>query len=189
MDDQDLIRADMQAQWYYGQAGEQLGPVSGLELNAKLRGKEVAPTVLVWRQGMAQWVPVVAVPALIQGVRIRPGQMMDPAPRRQLKIVRNAKQNCIAMFVVLMLWLVAISVQVHYAMSGKKGAGEPGCIGTAVVLGGIYAAIYLPLRWRTIRQLPSPYGTLGIIGGVGLIVVVFLSIIAVAAATALHVKF
>jgi hypothetical protein len=188
MDDQDLIREDMLAEWYYGEAGRQLGPVSGQELNAKLRGKEVAPTVLVWRQGMEQWVPVVAVPALIQGVRIRPGQVTDPALRRQFKIISNARQNCIAMFVVLMLWLAAISVQVHYAMSGKKGAGEPGCIGTAVVLGGIYAAIYLPLRWRTIRQLPSPYGTLGIIGGVGLIVIVCLSIIAVAVATVMHVK-
>jgi hypothetical protein len=168
MDDQDLIREDMQAQWYYGQLGEQLGPVSGQELNHKLRDKEVAPTVLVWRQGMHQWAPITSVPALIQGVKLRPCQIADVVVRRQRQSVSNAKQNSIAMFVIFVLSLTVIMVESVSALSGKEPPNA-GCLGNAAALGGIYAAIYLPLRWRTIRQLPSPFGALGLIGGFGLI--------------------
>ena len=44
-------------QWYYSKNGTQLGPVPQDELVAKLAGGEVASTDLVWREGMADWLP------------------------------------------------------------------------------------------------------------------------------------
>jgi hypothetical protein len=187
MNGQDFTQ-EMSAQWYYGQVGEQLGPVSGQELNAKLRNKEVAPTVLVWREGMPQWAPVTSVPALIQGVKLYSWQIADPEVHRQRKIVSNAKQNSVAMFVVFLLFLMTLMAQVTIAMSGKK-AGDGGCIGTAGILGGIYAVIYLPLRWRTIWQLPSSFRVMGLIGGFGLIALLALLVAVIAASIVFHLRF
>ncbi len=44
-------------QWYYSKNGTQLGPVEQSELVAKLSSGEVAPSDLVWREGMLDWLP------------------------------------------------------------------------------------------------------------------------------------
>jgi hypothetical protein len=40
----------------------QMGPVSQEELSAKVMGGEVLPTDLIWREGMADWLPLARVP-------------------------------------------------------------------------------------------------------------------------------
>jgi hypothetical protein len=52
-------------QWYYSKNGVQLGPVGVAELRAKLATGEVAPSELVWRDGMSDWVPASLVPELM----------------------------------------------------------------------------------------------------------------------------
>jgi len=52
-------------QWYYSKNGVQLGPVGMAELRAKLATGEVSPAELVWRDGMADWVPASQVPELM----------------------------------------------------------------------------------------------------------------------------
>lgn len=44
-----------QEQWYAGVAGQQVGPMSKADLQAKLRSGDYSPQVLVWRDGMAEW--------------------------------------------------------------------------------------------------------------------------------------
>ena len=44
-------------EWYYERNGEQCGPVSEVELHALLRAGEFASRNLVWKKGMADWVP------------------------------------------------------------------------------------------------------------------------------------
>jgi len=44
-------------QWYYSKNGSQLGPVSTEDLKAKLGTGEVTTTDLVWKEGMADWLP------------------------------------------------------------------------------------------------------------------------------------
>jgi len=51
-------------QWYYSKNGVQLGPVGQAELRAKIATGEVSPAELVWRDGMADWVPASQVPEL-----------------------------------------------------------------------------------------------------------------------------
>jgi len=48
--------------WYYSKNGEQMGPVSQEELFAKTRGGEILPSDLIWREGMADWMPLSRVP-------------------------------------------------------------------------------------------------------------------------------
>ncbi|MFD0895150.1 CD225/dispanin family protein [Luteolibacter ambystomatis] len=44
-------------QWYYSKNGSQLGPISTEDIKAKLASSEIAATDLVWKEGMADWVP------------------------------------------------------------------------------------------------------------------------------------
>ncbi len=41
--------------WFYAQQGRQDGPVDTVTLQGKIRNGEVAPTDLVWMEGMAAW--------------------------------------------------------------------------------------------------------------------------------------
>lgn len=52
-------------QWYYSKDGLQQGPVPENELLQKIRGGEIAGNNLVWREGMAEWVPLSRVPELM----------------------------------------------------------------------------------------------------------------------------
>jgi len=53
-------------QWYYSKNGTQLGPVAQGELLAKLASGEVSPADLVWKDGMADWIPASQVSELKQ---------------------------------------------------------------------------------------------------------------------------
>ena len=43
--------------WYYVEQGKQTGPVSDEQFNALLQSRTILPETLVWREGMAEWVP------------------------------------------------------------------------------------------------------------------------------------
>ena len=45
-------------EWFYIKDGEQVGPFTQEDLNNKKNSGEVAPTDLVWREGMADWLPI-----------------------------------------------------------------------------------------------------------------------------------
>lgn len=51
-------------QWYYSKNGKQLGPVSQSDLISKISSGEVTPSDLVWRDGMADWLPSAQVSEL-----------------------------------------------------------------------------------------------------------------------------
>ncbi len=44
-------------QWYYSRNRTQQGPVTRDELLSKLASGEVSPSDLVWKEGMADWIP------------------------------------------------------------------------------------------------------------------------------------
>ena len=53
------------SEWYYSKDGAQLGPVSESEIKAMLaNGTLDAPSSLVWKSGMADWMPAAQVPEL-----------------------------------------------------------------------------------------------------------------------------
>ena len=53
--------------WYYAVAGRQFGPVSTDGLISKKIGRQIASTDLVWKDGMAEWLPFREVPELAGG--------------------------------------------------------------------------------------------------------------------------
>ncbi len=162
--------------WRYAHNGESYGPVSGDEINAMLRSKQFPPTIMVWREGMAGFTQVTAFAGLIQGVKVPIRQILDPYARSQAQMLSNAKQNSIAMFVIFLLWLLGLSRLIAVALQGDADMTGVGCFASAGMLGGIYAAIYLPLRWKTLMSLPQSFRVMGLIGGFGLIALIALSI-------------
>ncbi|QQL45317.1 CD225/dispanin family protein [Sulfuriroseicoccus oceanibius] len=51
-------------QWYYTENGTQQGPVSGEQMTALIQSGRLTSQSLVWREGMANWLPVAQVPEL-----------------------------------------------------------------------------------------------------------------------------
>jgi len=43
--------------WYYVEQGKQTGPVSDEQLDEMARNGRITPDTLVWREGMADWIP------------------------------------------------------------------------------------------------------------------------------------
>lgn len=54
----------MSEQWYYGENGEQRGPVSMAALRGRLAAGLTRGEDLVWRDGMAEWAAAASVPEL-----------------------------------------------------------------------------------------------------------------------------
>jgi hypothetical protein len=54
-------------EWHYSKNGVQMGPVSREEILQKKQSGEVLPTDLVWKAGMADWVPLAQIAELSGG--------------------------------------------------------------------------------------------------------------------------
>jgi hypothetical protein len=64
--------------WFYSRQGAQAGPVSAEQLRAMVTGRQLLPTDLVWREGMAQWAPLQSIEEL------RGGGVPPPIPPTQV---------------------------------------------------------------------------------------------------------
>ncbi len=65
--------------WYVGIANKQEGPLSVAEVVAMLSNGKLTPESLVWKDGMADWQPIVQVPALYNVWLNRPTTMAGKA--------------------------------------------------------------------------------------------------------------
>lgn len=72
--------------WYYEINGGQHGPVEADEIHRRLNSGELSAATLIWREGMANWMPLGQVPDLTRtqssgGMmpQPQPGQPMNPA--------------------------------------------------------------------------------------------------------------
>lgn len=54
----------MADQWHYSRDGQQFGPVSGGELRQLVAHGGLSPTDLIWRDGLADWVPASRIKGL-----------------------------------------------------------------------------------------------------------------------------
>ncbi|MDB4816971.1 GYF domain-containing protein [bacterium] len=52
------------SEWYYGQGGQQAGPIDEATMRSRIAAGQVGPADLVWREGMAEWLPLAQVAEL-----------------------------------------------------------------------------------------------------------------------------
>ena len=154
-------------EWMYMANGQQVGPVSKPQLEAMVTAGQLGIDTPVWRNGMAAWAPI--------------GSFSDPdyRPPAQRRVFKNATQNCIAMFVVAMLGIMGSAGAAFARVSGSSV--NVSCVGLAAATGGIFAMIYLPLRWKVIMQQSPVVRVLGLIGGFILVGFGILGILAMVA--------
>lgn len=50
------------ADWFYGKDGTQHGPVSDQEIGGFIQSGQIDGTTIIWREGMADWLPTSQVP-------------------------------------------------------------------------------------------------------------------------------
>lgn len=50
-------------QWYYGENGQQAGPVSEPDLGGLIASGRIGPATLLWKEGMPHWTPLAQVSA------------------------------------------------------------------------------------------------------------------------------
>lgn len=62
--------------WYYSENGQQKGPLSEGDLKALISSGKVMANDLIWREGMADWLPVAQVPEFSGSL----GVTATPAP-------------------------------------------------------------------------------------------------------------
>ena len=97
-----------------------------------------------------------------------PPDQTDP---KQPSIARRAGQNCIALFVLFVITLLAFGKAplTRTAIDGGSGADFNliSCLG---LIGGVYALVFLILRFRMVLSLAATKKVLGLVGGFGLIV-------------------
>lgn len=85
----------MSEQWYYSRGNSPAGPVAAAELDRLVSNGQLAPTDLVWKEGMANWLPA----GKIQGLSSRPITKTPPAlPPISPPIHSNPQPNLVAGF-------------------------------------------------------------------------------------------
>ena len=68
------------AHWYYGDNGQQNGPLDDNGIRQAISDGKLTPYTLVWREGMAGWMPLLQVPELSGGPGA-PGYSGQTAPQ------------------------------------------------------------------------------------------------------------
>jgi uncharacterized RDD family membrane protein YckC len=91
----------MQAQWWYANSDQKLGPVTFEALQQKLYAQEILETTLVWREGFVGWLPVSEVDEFKQPLKVMPPALpvrasaeIKAAPNRDA-LMRFVKQAAV----------------------------------------------------------------------------------------------
>jgi len=69
--------------WHIVVDGEQVGPLTGSDIRARLARGEIYGETYIWREGMADWLKLSSVPELADAVAEAPAQAARPAARHQ----------------------------------------------------------------------------------------------------------
>ncbi|MFB3890618.1 MAG: DUF4339 domain-containing protein [Phycisphaerae bacterium] len=177
MADEDILPppGGQQAKWFYSIDNKEYGPVSAEQMQAMMRAGQAPPNTMVWRDGFTDWIPAATASELTGGPPPLPS---GPTPLERLK-VRNAKQNCVTLFAVFLVALVLLLASLLEIMIGPGSPISFGCATWLALGGGVFATIYLPLRWQTLKALAGPYKAMGMIGGLGLVLVLVIVVAAI----------
>ena len=159
-----------QVQWFYSSNGGQAGPVSDLELKALASSGQLKTTDLIWRDGLADWMPASKVPGLFDAAATAPAVIPQPVfqppaagpiPSAVLPYVGGGETSGLSAGVtprtVALLgqtrpWVLLMSILMFI------GAGLAGLVGLLAIL-----------LSSTGTRTASPLGIFGFLGvGVGL---------------------
>jgi hypothetical protein len=103
--------------WFYSSNGNQSGPVTQQELASKVECGEVKGTDLIWKEGMADWLPLNQVPEFSGVVVSSVPQFGAPMPQQSRTYYAGSRPQipnylwqaiCVTLFCCLPFGIVAI---------------------------------------------------------------------------------
>lgn len=93
------------AQWYWSENGQQQGPCDGKQLKQLAKAGRIQPASLVWKDGMADWVPAAQVQGLFDGIvpptpppTPTPPPVSSEGPALAEKAIATARQQAATIF-------------------------------------------------------------------------------------------
>ncbi len=78
----------MSREWYYTKDGKsKVGPISGAELQLLAKSGQLAPTDMIWKEGMPKWSAASSIKGLFTRLEVTPpaGSEFDDTARLQVK--------------------------------------------------------------------------------------------------------
>jgi hypothetical protein len=69
------------ADWYYTKNGQQQGPVNDAELKRLASTGQLTPQDMIWKEGMANWLPATAIKGLFGAAASAPSGAQKPVPK------------------------------------------------------------------------------------------------------------
>ena len=82
------------SQWYIAREGKQHGPLTDIEMRTFVAHSYLRPTDLIWRAGMAEWLPAPTIfPAVFQQAAPNPQAAPQPQPSPQPQTARPSPQS------------------------------------------------------------------------------------------------
>jgi len=168
------------AMWYYAAGAGRRGPVPWEQLVAMAAAGQLTRDQFVWPDPAATGRPAGTVEGLFEE-EVIPIAYARPVPTQDDVIIRNARQNSIAMFITFLLSAAGMAIGLVRSLTGAMGgpAATALSVTPCVTVCGLFAVVYMPLRWRVIAQLPRAYRRMGWIGGLGLIALLLLGCLSV----------
>lgn len=86
----------MAAEWFYSKAGKRFGPVSGQQLKELAAKGQLDPADLVWKEGMAQWLPASKIKGLLpssSAVMNKPASPVSPTASAKAGTPKPVKEE------------------------------------------------------------------------------------------------
>ena len=154
-----------QVHWFYSANGGQAGPVSEVELKALAASGQLNPTDLIWRDGLADWMPASKLPGVFDVAAVTPAAIPQlavhqpaaaPMPSAVLPYVGGGETSglspgvtprSVALLGQTRPWVLLMSILMFI------GAGLLGLV-------GLLAIVFSSLGTRT----GSPVGIFGYLG-------------------------
>lgn len=114
------------SEWFYGKDGQQHGPMDEATMKARAASGEIGQTDLVWKEGMAEWLPLSKVAELSAGVAAASPEAspytspasnpMGAAPQGGMPIAPPTSGLAIASLVLGIIGLIACYVNGLFAI-------------------------------------------------------------------------
>lgn len=79
----DMVGNDMAAKWYYQKDGNEIGPVSGEDLQRLVATRQITGDDLIRKDGIENWVPASKVAGLLRPVKPKPTIASEQSPKSQ----------------------------------------------------------------------------------------------------------
>lgn len=143
------------ANWFYGKDSAQHGPISDLEIRNLIATGQIEGTTMIWREGMAEWLPLSNVPELQSTGTTQPIQPPHPhhatlAPTSGLAIASLICGICATLFSCLYIGFIfgiPAAICGHLSIKKIKHSNSP-IQGKGMAIAGIitgYLSIFISL--------------------------------------------